>query len=67
MTSELRMATFLAARNPALCAWCDADIIGEPVRDAEAVGWLGRGAQTYCSTGCLHAAEDAAIEAEANR
>jgi len=66
--AELRMATFIAARAVDLkCDWCDHDITGTPVRNDVAHSWLGRGAPTYCTTGCLTAAEDAAIEAEANR
>ena len=59
-------ATILVAlRANTWCAWCDSPVV-EPVRDAEAVAWLGKGAATYCTQACLDAHDEAAQNAEGN-
>jgi len=47
------------------CDWCDSRVV-EPVRDAEAVSWLGKGAATYCSKACLDAHDESRINAAGN-
>jgi hypothetical protein len=47
------------------CDWCDGPVT-TPVRDAEAVSWLGKGAATYCSQTCLDAHDEARINAAGN-
>lgn len=49
------------------CDHCDRPITGTPVRDPVAVSWIGAGAPTFCSAACIDAADEAAIDAEANR
>ena len=48
------------------CDFCDELIMGTPVRDAEAVSWIGAGASTYCSRTCLQAHSEQRINAAGN-
>jgi len=52
----------LTLRANTWCAWCDSPVV-QPVRDAEAVSWLGKGAATYCSQTCLDAHDEQRINA----
>ena len=52
-------------RAEAWCEWCDSPVV-EPVRDDEAVSWLGKGASTFCSQTCLDAHDEARINAAGN-
>ena len=52
-------------REQVCCDWCDSPVV-QPVRDAEAVSWLGKGAATYCSKTCLDAHDEAAQNADGN-
>ena len=47
------------------CDWCDGPVV-QPVRDGEAVSWLGKGAATYCSKACLDAHDEQRINAAGN-
>ena len=59
-------ATILVAlRAEVWCDWCDGPVV-EPVRDAEAVAWLGKGASTFCSKACLDAHDEQRINAAGN-
>ena len=59
-------ATILAAlRADTWCDWCDGPVV-EPVRDGEAVSWLGKGASTFCSQTCLDAHDEQRINAAGN-
>ena len=59
-------ATILVAlRANTWCAWCDSPVV-QPVRDAEAVSWLGKGASTFCSRTCLDAHDEQRINAAGN-
>ena len=59
-------ATILVTlRADTWCAWCDGPVV-EPVRDDEAVSWLGKGAATYCSKACLDAHDEQRINAAGN-
>jgi hypothetical protein len=59
-------ATILVTlRAVVYCDWCDGPVV-EPVRDAEAVSWLGKGAATYCSQACLDAHDEQRINAAGN-
>jgi len=56
-------ATILVTlRAEVWCDWCDGLVV-EPVRDAEEVSWLGKGAATYCSKACLDAHDEQRINA----
>ena len=59
-------ATILATlRAEVWCDWCDGPVV-QPVRDGEAVSWLGKGAATYCSKACLDAHDEQRINAAGN-
>jgi hypothetical protein len=47
------------------CDFCDGPVV-EPVRDAEEVSWIGKGAATYCSQTCLAAHDEQRINAAGN-
>lgn len=49
-----------------VCSWCYGTV-GQPVRDPEAVSWLGDGARTWCSWRCQAAQVDFEINAEGER
>ena len=59
-------ATMLVTlRAEVWCDWCDGPVV-EPVRDGEAVSWLGKGASTFCSQTCLDAHDESRINAAGN-
>jgi len=59
-------ATILVAlRTDIWCDFCDGPVV-EPVRDAEEVSWIGKGAATYCSQTCLDAHDEQRINAAGN-
>lgn len=47
------------------CDWCDSEVT-EPVRDEQAVAWIGDGASTYCSRACMEAHTEHRINAAGN-
>lgn len=47
------------------CDWCDKPVL-TPVRDEVAVSWIGDGASTYCSRGCLERHAEHRINAAGN-
>lgn len=47
-----RPARYTGRHRATFCSWCDGPVL-IPVRDAEAVSWVGAGASTYCSRACL--------------
>jgi len=55
----------LTLREQVWCDWCDSPVV-QPVRDAEAVSWLGKGASTFCSQTCLDAHDEQRINAAGN-
>lgn len=44
------------------CDFCERPV-ATPIRDPEAVSWLGDGAATFCSTDCLDAYDEHRINA----